>query len=259
MKETEIIVKKEVSLKSPILIEGLPGIGLVGKLAAEHLIKELKAEKFADLYSPDFPPQVVIEEDSTIRLLRGEFYYWKAETKDQSDLIFFVGDNQGLTYASQYNISGAALDFAENYKTKMIITLGGLAIGKMSKTPKVYGAVTHKQIVREFKKHGVSFERKAGQGIFGAAGLLLGLSQLRGMKGICLMGETQGNYVDPKAAKAVLEVLRQYLKLKVKLDDLDKKAVEIEEMISRFEQIQKSQQQPPVPQMPKDESSTYIR
>jgi proteasome assembly chaperone (PAC2) family protein len=44
----------------------------------------------------------------------------------------------------------------------------------------------------------------------------------------------------------------------VKLDDLDKKAVEIEEMISRFEQIQKSQQQP-TPIMPKDESSTYIR
>jgi proteasome assembly chaperone (PAC2) family protein len=45
----------------------------------------------------------------------------------------------------------------------------------------------------------------------------------------------------------------------VKLDDLDKKAVEIEEMISRFEQIQKSQQQPPMQPMPKDESSTYIR
>jgi len=140
----------------------------------------------------------------------------------------------------------------------MVITLGGLSIGKMSKTPKVYGAVTHKPIIREFKKCGVSFERKAGQGIFGAAGLLLGLGQLRNMKGICLMSETQGNYVDPKAAKSILEVLRQYLKLKVKLDDLDKKAVEIEEMISRFEQIQKSQQQP-MPQMPKDESSTYIR
>lgn len=259
MKETEIIVRKEVSLKSPILIEGLPGIGLVGKLAAEHLIKELNAQKFAELYSPDFPPQVIIEEDSTVRLLRDEFYYWKAESKDLTDLIILVGDSQGLTYASQYNIAGAVLDFVESFKAKMVVTLGGLAVGKMVKMPKVYGAVTHKTIVREFKKYGVSFEKRAGQGIFGAAGLLLGLGQLRGMKGICLMGETQGNYVDPKAAKAVLEVLRQYLKLKVKLDDLDKKAVEIEEMINRFEQIQKAQQQPQAPVMPKDESSTYIR
>jgi len=257
MKETEIQIKKEVSLKSPILVEGLPGIGLVGKLAADYLIKELKAEKFAELYSPEFPPQVIIESDSTVRLLRNEFYCWKAEGRDQSDLIILVGDHQGLTSQSMFSISGSILDFIENYKTKMIITLGGLAVGKMSKVPRVFGAVTHKPMVRELKKYGINFENKGSPSIFGAAGLLLGLGQLRGMKGVCLMGETQGNYVDPRAAKSVLEVLRQYLKLDIKLDDLDKKAKETEEMISRFEQIQKSQE--PRPQMPKDESSTYIR
>lgn len=257
MKETEIIVRKEVSLKSPILIEGLPGTGLVGKLAADDIIKELKAQKFAELYSPDFPPQVIIEADSTIRLLRSEFYFWKAERKDQNDLIIVVGDHQGLTSQSFFNTAGNILDFVDGYKTRMIITLGGLSTGKMSKSPKVYGAVTHKQLIRDFKKYGVLFDRKDGQTIVGAAGLLLGLGQLRGMKGICLMGETQGNYVDPKAAKSVLEVLRQYLKIKLKLDDLDRKAAEIEEMIARFEQIQKSQQ--PTPVVPKDESSTYIR
>jgi hypothetical protein len=258
MKETEIIVKKEISLKSPILIEGLPGIGLVGKLAADNIIKELKAVKFAELYSPDFPPQVVIEGDSTVRLLRDEFYYWKADHKDQSDLIILVGDHQGMTPQSFFSIAGNILDFAEHYKTKTLITLGGLAVGKMSKSPKVYGAVNSKPLVRDFKKYGVLFEKKTGQGIVGAAGLLLGLSQLRGIKGICLMGETHGNYVDPKAAKSVLEVLKGYLKLNLKLDDLDKKAQETEEMITRFEQIQKSQQQPPQ-QFPKDDSSAYIR
>ena len=36
-------------LKDPIFIEGLPGIGNVGKLAAEHLKDELKGVKFADV------------------------------------------------------------------------------------------------------------------------------------------------------------------------------------------------------------------
>jgi hypothetical protein len=258
MNETEIIVKKEIKLKDAILIEGLPGIGLVGKLATDTLIKELKAEKFAELYSPDFPPQVIIENDATIRMLRDEFYYWKAEKKNQHDLILFVGDHQGMTSQSFFSIAGSVLDFAENYKTKMVITVGGLALGKMSKSPRVFGAVTHKPLIKEFKRYGVNFENRGGQGIVGAAGLLLGLSQMRGIKGICLMGETQGNYVDPKAAKSVLDVLKQYMKLNIKLEDLDKKAQETEEMIARFEQIQKSQQQP-VPQFPKDESSTYIR
>ena len=32
-------------LKEPILIEGLPGFGQVGRLVAEHLVKELKGKK----------------------------------------------------------------------------------------------------------------------------------------------------------------------------------------------------------------------
>ena len=42
MKETTIIEREIVKMKDPILIDGLPGIGLVGKLAADHMIKELK-------------------------------------------------------------------------------------------------------------------------------------------------------------------------------------------------------------------------
>ncbi|MFH0986426.1 MAG: PAC2 family protein, partial [Candidatus Micrarchaeota archaeon] len=47
MEKAEIYVKQEVDLHEPVLIEGLPGLGLVGKLAAEHLVSELKAKKFA--------------------------------------------------------------------------------------------------------------------------------------------------------------------------------------------------------------------
>jgi len=256
MKDTEIHITKEVSLKNPILIEGLPGLGFVGKLAAEHMVKELKAQKFAELFSPDFPPQVIIEKDSTVRMFRNEFYYWKASGKEQNDLIFLIGDTQGLTPQSQFNICSNVLDFVENYKTKMIITLGGFGVGHLSKNPQVFGAVTNKQMIRDFKKYGVVFDNKSGQGIGAAAGLLLGLGLSRGMKGICLMGETHGSYIDPKAAKSVIEVVKQYLKLSIKLDDLDKKAQETEEIISRVEQMQKTQS---MPQMPKDESSTYIR
>ena len=52
MIETTIVEKGKVKLHNPILIEGLPGIGLVGKIAAAHMIAELKAEKVAELYSP---------------------------------------------------------------------------------------------------------------------------------------------------------------------------------------------------------------
>ena len=48
--KTNIEVHEGVSgLVNPILIEGLPGIGFVGKLAAEHLVSELKAKKIATI------------------------------------------------------------------------------------------------------------------------------------------------------------------------------------------------------------------
>ncbi|MEM0372865.1 MAG: proteasome assembly chaperone family protein [archaeon] len=257
MKENETHVLEQPKLKNPVLIEGLPGLGLVGRLGAEHLVNELQAKKFAELYSPDFPPQAQIMPDGTLRMRRNEFYYWKAEKKSQRDLIILVGDDQGLTVQSQYALCGSILDIAEEHGCRMIYTLGGYGMQRMAKEPRVFGAVTDKKMTKEFFKYGVEFEKVSGA-IVGVAGLLLGLGQLRGMRGICLMGETHGNYIDPRAAKSVLRVVCESLDLKIKLDGLDKKASEVEEMIKRLENIQKAQQPDVIPAAD-SKNLTYIR
>jgi uncharacterized protein (TIGR00162 family) len=254
MKDHEIHVLEKVELKSPILIEGLPGLGWVGRIAAEYLIKKLKAKKIAELYSPDFPPQVIIQDNGTIRMMRNEFYACKSPNR--KDLLILIGDHQGLGFHSYYEITGKILGFAEAYKTKTIYTLGGFGVGKVVTVPRVFGAATHKHLVDRFKKEGVIFEKKTGS-IIGAAGLLLGLGQLHGMEGICLMGETHGNYIDARAAKNVLSILCKVLNLKINLDELEKKAKETEEMIKHFEELQKVTQEPPRPL--KEEGITYIR
>ncbi len=262
MANTHVKVEKKIKLNNPILIEGLPGLGLVGKLSADHLIKELNAKKFAELYSNDFPPQVMITEEALIKLRKNEFYYWEAKKKGQNDLIILVGDDQGLTVSSQYEICNAVVDFAEGYGTKMIYTLGGYGMQKLSKDPKVFGAVTHKELISQFKKHDVIFQKQPGA-IVGAAGLLLGLGALRGMKGICLMGETHGNYVDARAAKNVLRVISNSLNLDISYQDLDKKAKETEEMITKLETLQAQQPMMPqegaFPQEEGEEGQRYIR
>ena len=53
-------------LDKPVLIEGLPGVGNVGKLAAEYLISKLEAKKMSSIYSKHFPPQVLIGETGVI-------------------------------------------------------------------------------------------------------------------------------------------------------------------------------------------------
>ena len=159
-------VSRKPHLKKPILIEGLPGIGNVGKLAVEHLIDSMKAKKFAELYCKDFPPQVFINPDGTISLVNNEFYYWKAKKKNQRDLILLTGDYQGLSSHGQYELVEKILDIAEEFGVEEVFTLGGYGLGHEVRDPKVLCATTDKNLVKVMKKHGAVFKKnEPGGGI----------------------------------------------------------------------------------------------
>lgn len=76
---TVIKVSGKVKLKNPLFIEGLPGVGNIGRVAVGYLISELKAKKFATLYSKWFFPFVMLNDKYKIHLLRNEFYYCKSK------------------------------------------------------------------------------------------------------------------------------------------------------------------------------------
>lgn len=232
MIETTIIEKKHVKMKNPILIEGLPGIGLVGKIAADLLIDQLKAEKVADLYSPHFPHQVIMQKNGVMRMIKNRFYYAKGK---KNDFLILVGDVQAVTSEAQYEVTGKMLDYAEKKGVKLTITLGGYGTGKVHDKPRVFGIVSNKPMVEEYKKYGIIFGESKGS-IIGAAGLLLGMGKLRSMPGICVMGETHGGFVDAKSAQSVLEVLCKLLEVKVDLKKLDSRAKEGEKFAKKMEQ-----------------------
>lgn len=229
----EAIVKffSKPKLKEPTLVEGLPGMGYVGKLAAEHLVEELHAKKFAELYSPHFPHHVAIEQEGTLRLLKNDFYHAR---RDGKDLIIVVGDVQAVTPEGHHKVVEKILDVAEQFGVKKIFTLGGYATGSYSKTkPKVVGVVSQPELIDAYKGYGFVVE-KGGGPIIGISGLLLGLGKLRGMSGLCLLGETHGMVVDHRSAKAVLEVLVNILGIKVDMANLEQRAKETEHILARI-------------------------
>ena len=238
MKQTFIKQIKEVKLNDPIFIEALPGIGHVGKLVAEHLIHELGAEKFAEVHSPSFPPQVFVDENGIVEPMMNEFYYLKSAGDDKRDYIFLVGNTQGLSPEGQYEICGTILDFVENYNVKEMFTLGGLGTGQPVDKAKVLGAATNSELAEMLKEHGVIL-RSADGGIIGASGLLLGLGMARNMRGACLMGETPGYFIDAEASKAVLSVLIKILKIDVDVAKLEERAEETRKMISKAQQMER--------------------
>jgi len=251
MDKIKIIYTEEPALESPVLVEGLPGVGNVGKLAAEHLLDQLKAKKFAEIYSAYFPPQVMLDDDGIVKLVNNELYYSKSDGK-HPDLIIMVGDYQGLTPEGQYDLADFVLQVAQKYGVSMIFTLGGYGIGKMVERPRVLGAATSKELAEEMKAKGVIFSKgEPGSGIVGASGLLLGLGKISGQKAVCLMGETSGYFVDPKGAEAVLRILAGILNVEIDFSDLETKAEQIDLITSKLKEIEN-------PAEPKREDLGYI-
>jgi len=251
MDDIVIVLKEKPSLKDPVFVEGLPGVGNVGKLAAEHLVDQLKAVKFAEIFSKFFPPQVLVNDSGVIRLVSNEMYY-VSRPDAANDLVIMTGDYQGLTPDGQYELSDRTLQVLKDLGVKRIYTLGGYGLGRMIDKPRVLGAATDPALVEEMKKHGVTFSKgEPGSGIVGASGLLLGLGNLYGMSSACLMGETSGYFVDPKGAQAVLEVLAGILGVKIDYAELEAKAVQIDQITSKLKETE------PEPQ-PKREDLGYI-
>ncbi|MFP4169674.1 MAG: proteasome assembly chaperone family protein [Methanomassiliicoccales archaeon] len=238
MESIKTIFFEEPDLKEPIMIEGLPGVGNVGKLAAEHLLDQIEAKKFADIYSKHFPPQVVVDEEGIIKLVNNELFYSKGEG-DRPDIILLIGDYQGLTPEGQYELSDEILSIAKRFGVSRIFTLGGYGIGKMVEEPRVLGAATTSDLVEEMKERGVIFSSgEPGSGIVGASGLLLGLGKIYDIEAVCLMGETSGYFVDPKGAESVLRVLAEILKVEVDFGDLEDKAEQIDQITSKLKEIE---------------------
>ena len=237
MNAAEINILEEIELDNPIFIEALPGLGHVGKLAADHMIDELNATKFAEIYSPSFPPQVLIKEDGIIDNMLNELYYLKDVGEDNLDLIILVGNTQALSPEGQYLVCQDILEFVKGYGISSIVTMGGMAIPQPVENPNVYGAATNEANVELLKEAEIGMRSNDG-GIVGASGLFLGLGVRQGIEGICLMGETPGYFIDAQSAEAILNKLAVLLNFEIDTDKLEERAEETKEMLAKAQQME---------------------
>lgn len=236
--ETRIIAETKPKLKNPIALIGLPGIGNIGRIAVGYLVHELKAKKFAELYSPYFFPFVMIHND-LVHTLRNEFYYWS--NPKGRDLVLLIGDCQTYDPKGHYEVAGKILEFLKGVGCKEIITIGGFSTGKVTDKPKVFGIAGEPEVVKELRKHEIETKVTGQIGtIVGASGLLVGIGRLQGLKGFVLLGETSGFPIitDPTAAEAVLVVLQKVLDIKIDLAKLEEKVKAMHEFIKKLEEIQ---------------------
>jgi uncharacterized protein (TIGR00162 family) len=198
-------------LENPIFVQGLPGFGNVGKIAAYLLIKFCGAKPFAELYSPSFPDYLSVNSKGTCRLPRYEFY---AAPMEKNDFVIMTGDTQPSfdDVVAHYELCDEILDFVEKFDCDFIITIGGVPMSEDK--AQVYVAATSPRLAAEFMEKGAVIYSKGR--ILGATGLMLGLAKERGLEGLCLLGTTSGFSADRGAGFSIFKFLMKALGNEVK-------------------------------------------
>jgi len=256
---TNIVFLNKKKLSRPVLLVGLPGIGLVGKICVDYFLKQFKTEQIAEIYSDSFPPTVHTKEGQ-IELITDQLYAFKHKGRH---FLFLAGPVQPSldfrTSSSQehYDFAERIVDAVKKLGVKEIFTLAGINIGdkRLAKEPGVIVAATNKKILDEFTALGARSDNKEGL-ISGAAGLILGIAMQHGIQGACLMGETNAKlvYGDHGAAKKLIELIVKRYSFKVDMKSIEREAKNIEQAFKKLtEQFEDAEEK-----MPPDGPS-YVR
>jgi len=227
-------VKNIPTLNNPIFIEGLPGIGNVGRIAVDFMIEELKAVKLYSFFSHKFPHSVFVNEDNLVDMPRLEIYYKKFNSKSKkNDLILLTGDIQPIDEESSYNFCEEILELVKLHKCKEMVTIGGIGLQQIPEAPKVYCAGNSASLYKSFVRNGTGVEKTifgvVGP-IIGVSGVLLGLGKKKGIFGVALLAETFGHpmYLGMKGGQEVLSILEKRYHLGINLKKLNKEILELE-------------------------------
>jgi uncharacterized protein len=218
-------------LHSPILIAGLPDSGRVAKIVLDHLIKTLKAVPLGYLFSDYLPPRVLLKPDGTPELMKHEFYYWINSDQESHDLILYTGDAQPILPEGAFRLSEAVVNLAEQLGVDTLVTVGAFITGRISDSPKVYGAASGIDLVKELQSLDVQIIDSGA--VTWMNGLIPGLAKVRNLKGLFLSGETSGFMVDPRAAMIILRVLVKKLGLQIEMKELEAQAKELDDALKK--------------------------
>jgi proteasome assembly chaperone (PAC2) family protein len=199
------------NLENPVFVQGLPGFGNVGRIAAHLLIKFSEAKPFAELYSPSFPDYVSISTKGIAYVPKYEFYSAPMET---NNLIIMTGETQPSfdDVLAHYQVCSEIVDFVEKLGCHFIVTMGGVPLTE-DKT-QVYVAATSARLATEFMEKGAVVYSKGR--IVGGTGLTLALAKEHNLEGVCLLGTTTGFKADRGAGFRVFKFLMKALGKEIK-------------------------------------------
>ncbi|MCG2736859.1 MAG: proteasome assembly chaperone family protein [Candidatus Methanoperedens sp.] len=235
------IISEPLKSKNPIIIEGFPGIGLVGNIACQHIIEELGMKYVGSIDSRYFPPLAVLFNGIVYMPVR----IYEAPKKD----ILVIISDIPIHPTASYDLSKALVEWMISIKAKNIISIAGIAT--TTGLRRVFGGATNQEMLERIKDKTEIFQVGT---ISGISGSIMTECFIRKIPAMSLLGETPGPNPDPRAAVEVLNVLNKIFDLSINTEKLMSQAEQIELELSRLaEQVKTTES----PMLPKKEFPMY--
>ncbi len=201
------------NLNRPTLIVGFPGTGLVGSVAAAHMVDILKLDFGGYIASDEFAPLAAIH--NYMPMPPARFHY-----SEKYNIILILSEmSVPISLASP--LADSIFEFAKTTKAQKIISIGGISL-KEGKN-EVYVIASQKTLVKELVDRRIAKPIREGA-TTGVTGLLLTRGVLNNFPVITLLAESSEEYLDANAASRVLKALSKILKVEINTAQLDKEA-----------------------------------
>ena len=203
--------------KNVIIIEGFPGLGLVGTITTEFLTEHLKTEKIGTVMIDDVPAIVAVHGSKIVEPIT--IHYNK---EYNIVIVHAISLGKGLGW----DIAEIIQDLATQLNAKEIISIEGVGSMKPTADAQVYYYTTNKKA--NFKNTAQPLKEGI---IVGVTGALMARRENLKMPITALFAETISNLPDSKSSAAIIKVLDSYLGLDVDPKPLLKQAQEFEEKL----------------------------
>lgn len=224
-----LVMLKKQKTKGPLtIINGFPGIGLVGNIAANHLIDSLGLPMVGYVESAHIPPIAVIHKGAILPPLR--IY--------QKDNMMVVCSDTVVSLRETVELSSMLGEWFEKQSPAQVISLAGIGVIGQTQQKFIFGTATNEALTRKLTKNGVTLIKEGV--ISGMSGQLLLECAHRRLPSICLLAQTDQMKADPGAAAVLIQKLNEVTGMKVDVSALNQEAEKIKErMKSLAEQMQK--------------------
>ncbi len=209
------VISRKPSSDNPVVIEGFPGIGLVGNIASQYIVNELSMEYLGAVNSRYFPPLTVLQEGVAHLPVR---IYEKTEL----GMVVITSDIP-IHPAVSYDVAREIVSWTESINAREMVCLAGISI--MGDQRRVFGAATTKDLLDRLRDQLEVFELGT---ISGISGSVMNECLMRNVSAICLLGETHSMAPDPRTAAVTVNMLNKLYNLEVDATKLEERAGELE-------------------------------